>query len=51
MTSQESYTAEALLNFLKQAGMEGLINPATARARRNKMNLLEHGMSITEADW
>jgi len=40
MTSNESYTAEALLNFLKQAGMEGLINPATARSRRKAMEQL-----------
>jgi len=40
MTSNESYTAEALLNFLKQAGMEGLINPATARARRKALEQL-----------
>src|SRR6056297_1057452 len=40
MTSRESYTAEALLNFLKQAGMEGLINPATARARRKALEQL-----------
>ncbi len=40
MTSSESYTAQALLNFLKQAGMEGLINPATARARRKALEQL-----------
>lgn len=40
MTSSESYTAEALLNFLKQAGMEGLINPATARSRRKALEQL-----------
>ncbi|MEX0915120.1 MAG: hypothetical protein WD397_12725 [Wenzhouxiangellaceae bacterium] len=40
MASNESYTAEALLNFLKQAGMEGLINPATARARRKALEQL-----------
>lgn len=40
MTSSESYTAEALLNFLKQAGMAGLINPATARARRKALEQL-----------
>jgi len=40
MTSNESYTAEALRDFLKQAGMEGLINPAAARARRKAMEQL-----------
>jgi len=40
MTSNESYTCEALLNFLKQAGMEGLLNPATARARRKALEQL-----------
>lgn len=40
MAPDESYTAEALLNFLKQAGMEGLINPATARARRKALEQL-----------
>ncbi|PLW83365.1 hypothetical protein CWI75_08200 [Kineobactrum sediminis] len=39
MVANDSYTLEALLSFLKQAGMEGLINPATARARRKA---LEH---------
>lgn len=38
--SESDYTAEALGRFLKQAGMEGLINPATARARRNALDHL-----------
>lgn len=38
--SENDYTAEALGRFLKQAGMEGLINPATARARRNALDHL-----------
>ena len=38
--SDSDYTAEALGRFLKQAGMEGLINPATARARRNALDHL-----------
>ncbi|MBS3747335.1 MAG: hypothetical protein KGY53_06835 [Wenzhouxiangellaceae bacterium] len=48
MTSNESYTAEALLNFLKQAGMEGLINPATARARRKALEQLAGELSAEE---
>lgn len=48
MTSNESYTAEALLNFLKQAGMEGLINPATARARRKALEQLAGELSDDE---
>lgn len=48
MTSSESYTAEALLNFLKQAGMEGLINPATARARRKALEQLASELTEEE---
>jgi len=48
MTSTESYTAEALLNFLKQAGMEGLINPATARARRRALEQLADELTDDE---
>ncbi len=48
MTSDKSYTAEALLNFLKQAGMEGLVNPATARARRKALEQL--GGELTDEE-
>lgn len=48
MTSSESYTAEALLNFLKHAGMEGLINPATARARRKALEQLAGELTDNE---
>jgi hypothetical protein len=40
MNIQTDYSAEAMLQFLKQAGMEGLINPAAARARRNAVEQL-----------
>lgn len=40
MIPDGSYTAESLLKFLKQAGMEGLINPAAARSRRNAVEQL-----------
>lgn len=40
MNLDPDYSAEALLRFLKQAGMEGLINPAAARARRNAVEQL-----------
>lgn len=48
MTADHSYSAEALLAFLKQAGMEGLINPAAARARRNGVEQLKS--ELTEAE-
>jgi len=35
MIPDGSYSLETLLKFLKYAGMEGLINPATARSRKN----------------
>ena len=40
MTADKSYSAQALLNFLKQTGMEGRINPAAARARRSAVEQL-----------
>ncbi|MDT8449080.1 MAG: hypothetical protein RQ847_02800 [Wenzhouxiangellaceae bacterium] len=40
MNAEESYTLDALLQFLKQAGMEGLINPAAARARHKAVEQL-----------
>lgn len=35
MMPNGSYSVDRLLKFLKYAGMEGLINPASARSRRN----------------
>lgn len=46
--SDSDYSAEALGQFLKQAGMEGLINPATARARRNALEHLAGELTTTE---
>lgn len=46
--SDSDYTAEALGRFLKQAGMEGLINPATARARRNALEHLAGELTAGE---
>jgi len=46
--SDSDYTAEALGRFLKQAGMEGLINPATARARRNALDHLSGELTAAE---
>ena len=37
-----------LLKFLKQAGMEGLINPAAARSRRNAVEQLHAEMTEDE---
>jgi hypothetical protein len=48
MTTNESYSADALLKFLKQAGMEGLINPAAARARRKAAEQLVAELSDEE---
>lgn len=40
MMPNGSYSVETLLEFLKHAGMEGLINPAVARARRKAVEQL-----------
>lgn len=48
MTSNDAYTADALLNFLKQAGMEGLINPAAARSRRKALEQLSGELTDEE---
>jgi len=42
------FSVTALLDFLKSAGMEGRINPATARARRNAIEQL--GGELTTAE-
>jgi hypothetical protein len=46
--SQETHSVDALLRFLKQAGMEGLINPAVARSRRNAIEQLQSELSDEE---
>jgi hypothetical protein len=48
MMPDGSYSIDSLLKFLKQAGMEGLINPAVARARRNAVEQLK--IELTEAE-
>lgn len=48
MSADSSYSAESLLSFLKQAGMEGLINPAAARARRNAVEQIKSELSDAE---
>ncbi|AKS43088.1 hypothetical protein [Wenzhouxiangella marina] len=48
MMPDGSYTVDALLKFLKQAGMEGMINPAVARSRRNAIEQLQSEMSDEE---
>lgn len=48
MKQEGDYSAGALLGFLKQAGMEGLINPAAARARRNAVEQLS--AELTDAE-
>ena len=50
MIADESRSIESLLTFLKQAGMEGLINPAVARARRNAVNQLAVELTESERD-
>lgn len=48
MMPDGSRTVERLLEFLKYAGMEGLINPAAARARRNAVEQLSGELSEEE---
>ncbi len=48
MMPGDTYTVDALLRFLKQAGMEGLINPAVARSRRNAIEHLQSEMTSAE---
>ncbi len=43
------YSAERLLNFLKESAMAGKINPATARSRRNAAEQLLSQLSEQEA--
>ncbi len=42
------FSCDALLAFLKQAGIEGLINPASARSRRNAVEQLSVELSDEE---
>lgn len=44
-----SYSVESLLEFLKEAGTEGLINPAVARARRNAIEQLKGELTGAES--
>lgn len=48
MMPNGSYSVDRLLEFLKHAGMEGLINPAVARARRKAVEQL--AAELTEAE-
>lgn len=48
MMPDGSRSVETLLKFLKFAGMEGLINPAVARARRNAVEQLAAELSEEE---
>jgi len=46
----DTHSVQALLRFLKQAGMEGLINPAVARSRRNAVENLKGEMTESERE-
>lgn len=48
MIPDGSYSLNSLLKFLKYAGMEGLINPASARSRRNAAEQLGSEMTAAE---
>lgn len=48
MMPDGSYSVDSLLKFLKYAGMEGLVNPASARSRRNAVEQL--APELTEAE-
>src|SRR6056297_3150233 len=48
MEQDQEYSAGELLDFLKQAGMQGLINPASARSRRNAFERL--GRELTDEE-
>jgi hypothetical protein len=48
MIPDGSYSIEALLKFLKYAGMEGLINPAAARSRKNAAEQLSSELTAEE---
>ncbi|MDX1625129.1 MAG: hypothetical protein R3323_01335 [Wenzhouxiangellaceae bacterium] len=46
--AESDHSVDALQRFLKQAGMQGLINPAAARARRNALEQLSSEMTDAE---
>jgi len=48
MNANESYTLAAWLHFLRQAGMEGLMNPAAARARTKAVEQLADELTAEE---
>lgn len=48
MNAESAHSLDALLEFLRQAGMEGLINPAAARARRKAVEQLMHELTERE---
>ncbi|NBD96037.1 MAG: hypothetical protein GVY11_06150 [Gammaproteobacteria bacterium] len=48
MMPNGSYSVDRLLAFLKYAGMEGLVNPVSARSRRNAVEQL--AVELTEAE-
>lgn len=48
MSAESTHSLDALLEFLRQAGMEGLINPAAARARRKAVEQLMHELTERE---
>jgi len=50
LTPDGSYSLDTLLRFLKYAGMEGLINPASARSRRTAAEQLGRELSPEERD-
>ena len=49
-TNHSPHSCDALLRFLKQAGIEGLINPASARSRRNAVEQLSVELTEEERD-
>ena len=48
MNADSGHSLDALLDFLRQAGMEGLMNPAAARARRKAVEQLMHELTERE---
>lgn len=50
MKANSAYTLNALLEFLRQAATEGLMNPAAARARRKAIEQLERELMPAERE-
>jgi hypothetical protein len=48
MMPDGDYSVQRLLEFLKYAGMEGLVNPASARSRRNAVEQLASELTAEE---